>query len=89
MSRPAQKVAHFYARVCWKAVCRAGALIGPDDGELFGFSHGLVAAWHIEFLVNVLGVTFYGSRSDKKLGCNLLVAQLFCQQFQDFELSLG
>jgi hypothetical protein len=58
------------------------------NSELFGFGHGLVAAWHIEFLVNVLAVSFYGSRSDKELVCNLLVAQLFRQQPQDFELSL-
>ena len=59
-----------------------------DNSESFGFSHGLVAARYIEFVVNVLAVTFNGRRSDKELVRNLLVAQLFRQQLQDLELSL-
>ena len=58
-----------------------------DNSESFGFGHGLVAARYIEFVVNILAVTFYSGRSDKELICNLLVAQLFRQQSQDFELS--
>ena len=65
-----------------------GTSARADNRELHGFSDGMVAIRHVEFVVNVFGVTFYSRRRDRKLVCNLSVAQLVREQLQDFTFSL-
>ncbi len=86
MSRTAQNIAHFCK--FRQAACRADASARMDNSEPLAYGHGLVTARHVKFLVNVLGVTFYGRPSDIEPVRNLLIAQLFREQLQDFELSL-
>ena len=65
-----------------------GTSARADNRELHGFSDGMVAIRHVEFVVNVFGVTFYSRRRDRKLVCNLSVAQLVREQLEDFTFSL-
>ena len=57
-----------------------------DEPECLCLSNSLLTIMRGEFPVNVVGVSFNGSRGDKQPLRNLLVAQSIGQEIDDIEL---